>query len=72
VPNSFGLLSTYPPTQCGIAMFSQSLMRGIVAGNSGDRVGVVRVMDSAGPLAPEVVGHLRTDLPATHVGRRRP
>jgi polysaccharide biosynthesis protein PslF len=67
VSNSFGLLSTFPPTQCGIAMFSQSLMRSIVAEDSGDRVGLVRVMDSPGPSAPEVVGHLRTDLPATHV-----
>jgi hypothetical protein len=42
-------------------------MRSIVAGDSGDSVGVVRVMDSPGPSSPEVVGHLRTDLPATHV-----
>ena len=67
MPNSFGFLSTFPPTQCGIAMFSQSLMRSIMAGDSGDRVGLVRVMDSPGPSTPEVVGHLRTDLPATHV-----
>jgi polysaccharide biosynthesis protein PslF len=66
VPISFGFLSTFPPTQCGIATFSQSLMRSIVAGDGGDRVGVVRVMDSPGPSAPEVVGHLRTDLPATY------
>ncbi len=67
MPYSFGLLSTFPPTQCGIATFSQSLMRSIVAGDSGDRVGLVRVMDSPGPSAPEAVGLLRTDLPATHV-----
>jgi glycosyltransferase involved in cell wall biosynthesis len=67
VPNSFGFLSTYPPTQCGIAAFSQSLMRSIVAGDGGDLVGVVRVMDSPGSSGPEVVGHLRTDLRSTHV-----
>ena len=67
MPISFGFLGTFPPTHCGIATFSQSLMRSIVAGDSGDRVGVVRVMDSPGPSGPEVVGHLRTDVPATHL-----
>jgi polysaccharide biosynthesis protein PslF len=67
VPRSYGFLSTYPPTQCGLATFTRSLMRGIATEASGDRVGVVSVQDSpAGAEGPGVVGHLRTDVPGTH------
>jgi polysaccharide biosynthesis protein PslF len=59
VPNAYGFLSTYPPTQCGIAMFSRALMRSIATAESGDRVGIVRITDSpVRSRAPEVVGHL--------------
>lgn len=38
---SFGILSTFPPTACGIATFSAALAAGLIAG--GDSVDVVRV-----------------------------
>jgi len=66
-PRSFGLLGTYPPTQCGIATFTQALLRSIAAAAPDGRVGVVRVLDGPqGREGPEVAGHLRTDLSGTH------
>jgi glycosyltransferase involved in cell wall biosynthesis len=63
VPQSFGLLGTYPPTQCGIATFTQSLLRSL---GVADQVGVVQLIDGRdrlGASAPEVAGCLRTDVP---------
>ena len=51
---SFGILSTYPPTQCGLATFSYALMDALRSAT--DRVGVVSVVDAPEPSArPEVV-----------------
>ena len=59
---SFGLLSTYPPTQCGLASFSASLRDGLLAGDPGTEVGVVRMVDEPGPGAgAEVVYELSAD-----------
>lgn len=64
VPRSFGFLGTYPPTVCGLASFSHSLMRGLSTPDSGDTCGIVRVMDTpVASSATEVAGHL-------HVGGR--
>ncbi|CAA9300549.1 MAG: Glycosyl transferase, group 1 [uncultured Friedmanniella sp.] len=46
---SYGVLSTYPPTQCGLATFSQALVSALESPS--DLVGVVRVAD-----AQEVTG----------------
>ena len=69
VPNSFGFLGTYPPTQCGIATFTHALMGAVAAVETCDPVGVVRVIDSQEePVGPTPAGHLRTDVPGTHIG----
>src|SRR6185437_7914976 len=56
---SYGFLSTYPPTQCGLATFTASLLRALTSPLGTDRAGVVRVVESATYAdRPEVVGHL--------------
>ncbi len=68
MPQSFGFLSTYPPTQCGLASFSHALRRGLLNGESGDTVGVVRVVDvPVKVVAPEVAGHLHVHAPSSHL-----
>ncbi len=41
---SYGVLSTYPPTQCGLATFSRALVSALESPS--DLIGVVRVADS--------------------------
>ena len=53
---SFGMLSTYPPTQCGLATFSHALVTHLVS--AGADVGIVRVVDCPQPAEPRVVHQL--------------
>jgi hypothetical protein len=58
---TFGILSTYPPTACGLATFSAALARGLRA--NGAEVGIVRIADESGPSPHDVVGELLNGSP---------
>jgi glycosyltransferase involved in cell wall biosynthesis len=61
---SLAMLSTYPSTQCGLATFTAALRAELVPLCS--KVDVVRVVDvPVSQDAPEVVGHLVNDSPAS-------
>jgi hypothetical protein len=53
---SLGILSTYPPTACGLATFTSALSDGLAA--SGADVSVVRVADGSPSSCDRVVGEL--------------
>lgn len=53
---SFGILSTYPPTACGLATFSAALANGLVG--NGAEVRIVRVLDAPAPPLGGVAGEL--------------
>ncbi|KQY47899.1 glycosyltransferase [Cellulomonas sp. Root137] len=57
----FGVLSTFPPTQCGLATFSSALATHLVG--AGADVSVVRVVDSLQPPVPLVSHQLVTGKP---------
>ena len=59
----FGILSTHPPTACGLATFSAALAKGLAA-NDVD-VSVVRVADGSAPSSAAVIGELVADSPAS-------
>jgi polysaccharide biosynthesis protein PslF len=60
---SFGILSTYPPTPCGLATFSSALANGL--GTHGADVSVVRVSDGPPSESSRVIGELVNGSPAS-------
>jgi glycosyltransferase involved in cell wall biosynthesis len=53
---SFGILSTYPPTPCGLATFTAALARGLSA--NGTAVSVVRLSDGPPSESARVIGEM--------------
>jgi len=64
VPASYGFLSTFPPTECGLATFTAALLAELRDGPAPSAVGVVRIVENVScRQPPEVVHHLVASSP---------
>jgi hypothetical protein len=69
-PTTIGMLSTYPPTQCGLATFSAALIQHLHL--STGSLGVVQVVDQLEPRpGPDVVAQLVNGSPGSAVNAVR-
>ena len=50
---TYGFLSTFPPTRCGLATFSLALAQQLHDPAAGERCGIVHVVDRLRPKAPQ-------------------
>jgi glycosyltransferase involved in cell wall biosynthesis len=57
------VLSTFPPTACGLATFAAALTDALLA--TGAAVGIVRVADGPTPSDPRIIGELDNGEPAS-------
>ncbi len=60
---AYGVLSTFPPTACGLATFAAALTDALLA--TGAAVGIVRVADGPTPSDPRIIGELDNGEPAS-------
>lgn len=60
---SIGILSTFPPTACGLATFSAALADGLAV--NGADVSVVRIADGTNSISPRVIGELENGSSAS-------
>ena len=60
---SYSILSTYPPTRCGLATFTAALSEGLIS--NGAAVRVVRVADGSTTSSHVVVAELENNAPAS-------
>ena len=58
---NYAVVSTFPPTPCGVATFSAALCQGLA--HHGDHVTVVRVGETSGERDPRVVAALSDSFP---------
>ena len=64
MPMRYGFLSTYTPTECGLATFTAALAGELETGPPAGHIGVVRVVDRLeSSVRPEIVHHLVTRSP---------